>query len=849
MQERLPIYDIEHQIVTGLQTNRRLVLQAPTGSGKSTQVPQMLRKHGFLERGQAVIFQPRRLAARLLASRVARELGVELGREVGYQVRFESVVSAATQIKFETEGILLRQMIQDPALTGIQVLLFDEFHERHLYGDITLARALEIQESLRPDLILVVMSATLDAVSLQKYLDPCVVLSSSGRVHPVSVEYLPRRIGLNGPPVWELAADAFCANAQNDGDVLIFMPGGYEIHRTIEALRHRAEAKGYLRLPLYGELSPKDQDAAVARYDQPKIVVATNVAETSITIDGVRLVIDGGLARIPRYDPNRGINTLLTAPISQASADQRAGRAGRTAPGKCVRLWSQAEHSERRVRDIPEVKRLDLSEVVLTLKASGVENLRTFRWLEPPSEAALLDAEQLLLDLGALEQGSGEHSRVTELGRRMLAFPVQPRYSRMLLAAQDFGCVYQACLVAALTQGRDLLVRNVSKEVALMREEIFGTEESQTSDFLVLMQAWEYALRNEFQLDAMKGAGIHGIAARQVGPLHDQFLTIARKQGLDVRNVPVPDDALSKCILIGFSDRVARRIDDGQRRCELVHGRRGTLARESAVRQSPLLVIAEIDEIGGKVGDTSTVLSLATAIEADWLQEMFPADIRAETSVAFDTVSMRVRADDVVRFRDLVISTRRRDCAPSDSAARLLAEEVLAGRLKLSKWDHSVEQWIIRLNRLSEWCPDLGLSPIGAEERRHIIEQLCHGALSYKDFKDRDVKPTVRSWLAPWQCDLLEKYAPERVTLSNGRTPKVTYEDQGAPFIALRIQELFNVVETPRIAQGKVPLSVHILAPSMRPVQVTQDLANFWREHYPGIKSELKRRYPKHEWR
>jgi ATP-dependent helicase HrpB len=419
----------------------------------------------------------------------------------------------------------------------------------------------------------------------------------------------------------------------------------------------------------------------------------------------------------------------------------------------------------------------------------------------------------------------------------------------MLLAAQDFGCVYQACLVAALTQGRDLLVRNVSKEVALMREEIFGTEESQTSDFLVLMRAWEYALRNEFQLDAMKAAGIHGIAARQVGPLHDQFLTIARKQGLDVRNVPVPDDALSKCILIGFSDRVARRIDDGQRRCELVHGRRGTLARESAVRQSPLLVIAEIDEIGGKVGDISTVLSLATAIEADWLQEMFPADIRAETSVAFDTVSMRVRADDVVRFRDLVISTRRRDSAPADSAARLLAEEVLAGRLKLSKWDHSVEQWIIRVNRLSEWCPDLGLSPIGVEERRHIIEQLCHGALSYKEFKDREVKPTVRSWLAPWQQKLLEKHAPERVTLSNGRTPRVTYEDQGAPFIALRIQELFNVVETPHIAQGKVPLSVHILAPSMRPVQVTRDLANFWREHYPGIKSELKRKYPKHEWR
>jgi ATP-dependent helicase HrpB len=741
-------------------------------------------------------------------------------------------------------------MIQDPELAGIKALLFDEFHERHLYGDITLARALEIQESVRPDLLLVVMSATLDAASLQKYLDPCVVLSSSGRAHPVSVEYLPRRVGLNGPPVWELAVDAFCAHAKSGGDVLIFMPGGYEIHRTIEALRHRPEARSYLRLPLYGELSPKDQDAAVARYDQPKIVVATNVAETSITIDGVRLVIDGGLARIPRYDPNRGINTLLTTPISQASADQRAGRAGRTAPGTCIRLWSQAEHGERRVRDISEIKRLDLSEVVLTLKASGVENLRTFRWLEPPAEVALLSAEQLLLDLGALERAPGkEHTRVTGLGRRMLAFPVQPRYSRMLLAAQDFGCVYQACLIAALTQGRDLLVRNVSKEVGLIREEILGTEEPETSDFFVLMRVWEYALRSEFQLEAMKAAGIHGVAARQVGPLHELFLTIARKQGLDVRNVPVPHNALRKCILIGFSDRVARRIDEGQRRCELVHGRRGTLARESIVRQSPLLVIAEIDEISGKPGDLNTVLSLATSIETDWLKEIFPTDIRAETSVAFDTVSMRVRAEAVVRFRDLVVSIRRLDSAPADSAAQLLGEEVLAGRLQLSKWDHSVEQWILRLNRLSEWCPDLGLSPIGVEERRHIVEQLCHGASSYKEIKDREVKPTVRSWLSPWQQDLLEKHAPERVTLSNGRTPKVTYEAHGSPFIALRIQELFNVVETPRIAQGKIPLSVHILAPSMRPVQVTQDLSNFWKEHYPDIKSALKRKYPKHDWR
>jgi ATP-dependent helicase HrpB len=849
MSERLPIYDIESEILAAIRTTRRLVLQAPTGSGKSTQVPQMLLQQDLLGAGQVVVLQPRRLAARLLASRVAEELGVVLGREVGYQVRFENATSPATRIKFETEGILLRQMIQDPALSGITALIFDEFHERHLYGDITLARALDIQEQSRRDLLLIVMSATLDAGALQKYLEPCAVLSSAGRTYPVDVEYLPRRVGASGPPVWELAAEAFAARARDGGDVLIFMPGGYEIQRTLEALRHRPQSKGYLLLPLYGELPPKDQDAAVARHDRPKVVVATNVAETSITIDGVRLVIDAGLARIPRYDPNRGINTLLVERISQASAEQRAGRAGRTAAGRCIRLWSQSEHEERPARDLPEVKRLDLSEVVLTLKASGVDDLRAFRWLDPPGDAALNHAEELLLDLGAVEASSNGVTRITPLGRRMLAFPLHPRYARMLIAAQDSHCVGNACLIAALTQGRELLLRNVAKDVSETREDLFGAPGETASDFFVLMRAWEYACANQFRMDALKRAGIHGVTARQVGSLQEQFLRIARQEGLAVEAGPVDEEALRKCILIGFSDRVARRIDEGQSRCELVHGRRGTLARDTVVRRCPLMVIAEIQEIGGKPGDVNTVLSLATEIQLDWLRELFPNDLQSELRVSFDAVSTRVRAEDVLQFRDLVVASRRVDPPPADAAARLLADEILSGRLKLPKWDHSVEQWILRLNRLAAWCPDFGLPPIGPEERRHIIEQLCHGAVSYKDLKDREVKPVVKSWLSPAQHDVLEKHAPERVSLSNGRTPKVTYEADGPPFIALRIQELFGVTQTPRIAAGRVPLSVHILAPSMRPVQVTQDLASFWREHYPRIKSELQRKYPKHEWR
>jgi ATP-dependent helicase HrpB len=308
------------------------------------------------------------------------------------------------------------------------------------------------------------------------------------------------------------------------------------------------------------------------------------------------------------------------------------------------------------------------------------------------------------------------------------------------------------------------------------------------------------------------------------------------------------DDALRKCVLIGFSDRVAR-VDQDTLRCAVVHGRRGALTRDSVARRAPLIVAAEIREIGGRPGDVNTILSLATAIEPAWLDELFPQEMRSETETTFDTATRRVQAAAVRRFRDLAVVTKRVEPPPADAAARLLADEVLAGRLQLPKWDHNVEQWILRLNLLAQWLPDLQLPPIGADDRRHIIEQLCLGALSYKDFKDRDVKPVVQSWISWDQRQLIEKHAPERVTLTNGRTPKATYVADGPPYISMRIQELFGVTETPRIAMGRIPLSIHILAPSMRPVQVTHDLANFWREHYPRIKSELQRKYPKHEWR
>ena len=453
----LPIFELEQEIVRSLGERPRLILQAPTGSGKSTQVPQILLDHGLLGDREVVILQPRRLAARLLAARVAAERNGRLGDEVGYQIRFENVVSPRTRIRFVTEGILLRQLIQDPELRGIAAILFDEFHERHLYGDITLARALRLQETTRPDLKIGVMSATLDTGTLDKFLEPAALLSSSGRQHPVAIEYLDKPVRSDDYGVWDLAADELEQLApRSEGDVLIFMPGKYEIVRTLAAVRASRVGSQFVALPLYGELPPAEQDAALARYDKRKAIIATNVAETSLTIEGVRVVIDSGLARIARFDPRRGINTLLVEKISRASADQRAGRAGRTAPGRCLRLWTEREHYDRAAQELPEVKRLDLAEVVLTLKASGIDDIAQFRWLEPPDPRALGRAEQLLADLGAL---AGAARVITALGRRMLAFPVHPRYARMLLAAQEHRCVRAIALIAAVTQGRALLRR------------------------------------------------------------------------------------------------------------------------------------------------------------------------------------------------------------------------------------------------------------------------------------------------------------------------------------------------------------------------------------------------------
>jgi ATP-dependent helicase HrpB len=804
----------------------------------------MLLDDGLLGDGQVTVLQPRRLATRLLAAWVAKSRGVKLGGAVGYRMRLDNVASNLTRLLYVTEGVLLRQMLADPDLKGVSAIVFDEFHERHLYGDITLARALKIQQSTRSDLIIIVMSATLDVSAVEKYLQPCALLASKGRTFPVTTEYLARPAG--DGPVWDLAVKELkkLVREHPQGDVLIFMPGVFEIARTVQAARD-ALGSEFVVVPLHGELPATAQDAAVAKYERRKIVVATNVAETSLTIDGVRLVIDSGLARIPRYDPHRGINTLLIEKISRASADQRAGRAGRTAPGHCLRLWTAHEHNSRQAQDLAEVKRLDLAEVILTLKAAGVNDVKTFRWLEAPDAAALERAEVLLIELQAID-ASGV---ITALGHRMLAFPVHPRYARMLLAAQEYGCVRPIALIAALTQGRDLLARRQGNPTGDGRLDLVEGEAD--SDFFVLMRAWRYAEQCGYQMDRCRRLGINAQAARQVGPLFEQFLCIAAEQGLDISEKPLDGAAVQRCLLASFPDHVAKRLDGGSRRCELVHGRRGTLARESVVK-APLFVTAEVREVesgGARERNLNVVLNLATAVEEEWLRQMFPKDLSETRAVVYDPALHRAVVREERRFRDLVLEERIFGKPSADEAARILAREVLAGRLVLEHWDESVEQWILRVNRLREWMPELELPAIAEADRTVMIEHLCDGAFGYNQIKNRPVLPAVKSWLSRQHQAWVEEYTPERIQLPRGRMVKIVYSAAGAPTIAARIQDLYGIEDALWIANRRVRVRIQVLAPNHRPVQITENLADFWRDTYPKLKQQLQRRYPKHEWR
>ena len=789
----------------------------------------------------------------MLAARVASERQSRLGEEVGYQVRFENVSNAKTRILFVTEGVMLRQMLDDPTLSKVGCLVIDEFHERHLDGDLCLAWAKAMQAQHRPDLKIIVMSATITPEPLRVFMQPCEIFDSEGRTFPVETSYqtpLRDKAGFQ-EAVWDQAARAaedLVTRQKIEGDMLVFMPGGHEIRKTISAMSGRSFAKGFRIMPLHGELTPQQQDEVLQPGGSCRIIVSTNVAETSLTIEGVRAVIDSGLARIASYDVRRGINTLIVQKISRASADQRAGRAGRLGPGVCLRLWPEREHSHRAENEIAEIKRLDLSEALLTLSvvsnAAGME----FDWYEAPTDEAMARAMNILYDLGAMDRGT---KKLTAIGRKMSAFPLHPRFSRMLLTAASLGCLPDAALCAALAQGRDILLKPT--EVTKRRQEEFFHKDD-ISEFQSLMRAFHKAASFNFDPSTCAPFGIHGRAAFETMRSHEQVLGLCKRQGLLAEHLAsnesyasTESEALAKAILTAFSDHLGVETGAGSRVYSLAAGYRGHLEKDVPIKPPALLVAAEIAEIQGKA--LQVKLNLVTRVEQDWLRELFPDDLSSGQFAVYDAPNKRVMNREELRFRDLVLQSREKGEPNAGLAATLLAEEIVAGRLELPAWTERTEQWIARLNCLAEWMPELDMPSIGDEDRKLIIEQICLGATAYRQIKERTPDAALNAWLSAAQSELLDCFAPERVKLANGKMVRVEYRKNAAPQISVILQQLYDTDENPRIAGGKISVSVEILAPNQRPVQVTGDLGSFWKNSYTAVKTQLKGRYPRHEWR
>lgn len=831
----LPIEQIRGEILEAVkEPGFCVLLSAPTGSGKSTRVPGMLLEAGCGERGTIIVVQPRRLAARLLAGYVARQFPCRLGQEVGYTVRFDSQRSAATRILFVTDGILERRLTEDPELHGVSAVIFDEVHERRLSGDLCLARVLELQRGARPDIGVFVMSATLELDKLQSYLPQATVLRAEGRLYPVQVSYMPpvpvrNKFGyVQPPPVWEQCAAAVrqLVEQPESGDVLVFLPGAYEIRRTVEILEQVGWMRGRDVFALHGQLTPEAQARAVECGSRPRVIVSTNIAETSLTIEGVRSVVDSGTAREARWDPQRGISTLHVVPISQAQAEQRTGRAGRLGPGRCIRLWSEAEHRRRAPFPAPEVHRADISQAYLNLLAWGCRSLgdiRRFPWPDAPTEAETTRAWQLLEELGAADAAG-----ITPTGRQMLRYPLPPVLARLLVAGEEYGCPAEMAAIAALLQGENIAL-STGLHPSLRQEGDF-------TDFQAEWRALQAAVRLNYNPQECGRLGIMARAAREVA--------MAFRQMLDHRGAE-PDftahrQGVVRGLLGSFPAHVAARNSTATGTARLCKRRGGSIAADSIARNCEIFLAAEMTEVGGK--SVETRLSRCTGLTTADL-------ITSEADVAmYDPARKRVLNYHRTLYRDLVLTEKETGDATPEAAAPLLAEQVVRGNLRLEGWDGHVLQWLNRLTCLRTAMPELELPDFSEEDRLVAITMLCEGAVSYKEIQTRPVLPILGEWLSPWQRECLNKYAPKALRLPNDREVKLLYREDGTPTFGLKCQLLFGVPHTPTIAEGRVKCLVEILAPNQRPYQITADLASFWRNGYPQMKKDLAGRYPKHEW-
>ena len=839
MPVRLPIDDVLPQLIAAVRERGTAVLVAPPGAGKTTRVPGALRDAGVVA-GDVVVLQPRRLAARLAAARVAHERGGELGREVGYEVRFDRKVSGETRIRFVTEGVLTRRLLADPELRGVGCVVIDEFHERHLDGDLALA-LVERLRARRPDLALVVMSATLDAEPVAAFLGGARVVRSEGRTFPLAIEHVEQP---DDRPLGKQVAAAVRRLAQEklDGDVLVFLPGSGEIRRCAEDLADVAALFDLAVLPLHGDLTAEEQDRAVAPAQRRKVILATNVAETSVTIDGVVCVIDSGLARIARHSPWSGLPSLQIEPVSRASCAQRAGRAGRTRPGRVVRLYTRHDHDTRRAFEVPEVARADLAGAALELHGAGLAGLGALRWYEPPPEAAARAGEELLVRLGAV---SGNAGGITPLGRRMLRLPVHPRLGRIVCEAEGRGVAAEACAIAALLGGRELRLERRGRDSTAR----VASPSDLIDDLDALLDARHHGLRP----DRLRRDGLDVATALAADRAARQLERIA-----DLRAAPAPrtdedaDRALQLAILTGFPDRVGKRRAPRSADVVFAGGGGGALAPTSAVIDAELLVAVDVAETGARGQASRVQIRRASAIEASWLLDLYLDRIEERDELLWNAARERVERVTQLTYDGLPIDEQR-DVEGARragrAAAELLAKQAIAAGIERFVDADALAQWRARVAFAGRLAPATGLAGAAGDDTTlaRVLASACEGAISFDELRKASLLDLLDAGLGEHKA-LVDRLAPTHLSLPRRRRVPIHYGLDAAPYLASRMQDFFGLARAPTVGDGKVPLVLHLLAPNQRPVQVTQDLPGFWVKHYPALRKQLMRRYPKHAW-
>lgn len=824
----LPIDAALPDVLAALTRASTLVLSAEPGAGKTTRVPLALLEHGLAPSGEIVVLEPRRIAARAAATHVASLLGETPGGRVGYRVRFESRVSPATRLVFETEGLLARRLRDDPDLGRADVVVLDELHERHVATDLALALLRRVQARRaagdRP-LRLVLMSATIDGVALAERLG-AESLHVQGRAHPVALEHATleglrthtragaghTRAGATTAPIAELVARAvrrvLRESDDDDGHLLVFLPGAAEIRAAAAACEAAAQAADLELLALHGDLGLDEQARALAPAARRRLLLATNVAETSLTIDGVTTVIDSGLARVPSFAAWSGLPRLALAKVSRASAAQRAGRAGRTRAGRCLRLYTREDHDARPERDAPEILRLDLAPLMLDVLALGID-LDALAWIDPPPDASVGGARALLGRLGALDAAG----TLSEIGRAMTAFPAHPRVARLLVEAGQRG-------IAAL--GAQAAAGLVEGERAERRPEV-------------------HAACDLVAHGAGRGGGRRAALARR-------FEALLRS--IPARTAALPGDdeaALARCLLVAFPDRVARARDAarGGRTLALASGGAAELAASSVVQRADWLVAVDAEERVDGARGRRVVVRSAAAIEPEWLLEAFPDRIEAREELRFDAARERVEARAIVSYDGLVLDDAVLRRRPAE-ASTLLYEAALAAGLASFVGDAAAfETWRARLAFAASVDPSI--PRVADEAVREALRGLCEHCTSFAELRDANLVRVLETRLGAASART-HALAPGHVVLPGGRRVPVRYAADRAPWVESRLQDFFGASDGPRIGEGRVPLVLHLLAPSGRPVQVTTDLAGFWRTHYPEIRRTLERRHPKHAW-